>query len=89
MNNCTFDKAWIGTCGKPNCQEHKNIPCSCCGAPAVRECPETFGLVCGSPLCADCVHELTEDGVNYSGCRHVRKGEQKHLPWYMREDAAI
>lgn len=85
MTKCTFSLAWIGPCGKHDCKDHSNLVCSCCGAPATRQCEETFGMVCGSPLCNDCEHELTEDGVNVANTSHVKKGEQKHLPWYTQE----
>lgn len=89
MTECTFELAWVGKCKSKNCTKHAQIKCVCCGAQAIRECPETFGFVCGSPLCGDCEHELTEEGVNFSGCKHVRKGEQKHLPWFAREPEAV
>ena len=81
MTRCNFTPAWVGPCGKSDCKEHTALKCSCCGAPATRECSETFGLVCGAPLCLDCEHELTEDGVNFAGNRHVRKDNQKYTHW--------
>jgi hypothetical protein len=85
MTKCTFNEAWVGECGEEDCHKHSNLKCDCCGAPATRSCPETFGFVCGASLCDNCEHELTAEGVNYSGCRHVKKGEQKYTPWHARE----
>ena len=41
-----------------------------------------MGLVCGVPLCADCEHEISDDGTNGRTMRHCRKDAQKFLPWY-------
>lgn len=79
---CSFDLAWIGKCGKPNCEKHATLKCGSCGAPATHECDETMGLVCGVPLCADCEHEISDDGTNGRTMRHCRKDAQKFLPWY-------
>lgn len=84
VTGCNFELAWRGPCGKSRCKEHSDIKCYCCGSPATHECEETFGFVCGTPLCDDCVHALTEDGVNYPGIRHVKKSDQIHKPWYAR-----
>lgn len=56
---CTFDRAWIGKCGKPTdasgrCTEHEKVKCSSCGAQADGECDHTGQFVCGAPLCKAC-----------------------------------
>jgi len=56
---CHFDKAWIGKCNEPSgehlrCKEHRSKTCSRCGQAAFQECSETYGLVCGTPLCDTC-----------------------------------
>lgn len=85
---CEYGLAWIGSCGVDDCTKHADIKCSSCGAPATHECDATFGLVCGSPLCDDCTHELTPEGVNVSDLKHCKKTEQKHKPWYAQETTA-
>jgi hypothetical protein len=86
MTVCDFQKAWhSGPCGKHDCQQHKSIPCVSCGTRATQECAETYGFVCGAPLCAECEHEIAEDGTNGGISKHCRKGEQKYLPWFARE----
>lgn len=87
---CNFNLAWVGNCKndsgtEPMCEEHKDLKCDCCGQPATRQCSETFGMICGSNLCDTCEHYITEKGVNYSGCKHVKKGQQEHLPWWMNQ----
>lgn len=53
---CGFDKAWVGKCKNDSpCSEHSHLKCHVCGNPATRECPHTAGLVCGVPLCNDCI----------------------------------
>jgi hypothetical protein len=60
MQECQFDEAWRGKCNKKSdekfCDEHRNIKCHC-GEQAIKTCPETYGLVCGSPLCENCTCE--------------------------------
>ncbi|MFW6030045.1 MAG: hypothetical protein ACOCRO_07295 [Halanaerobiales bacterium] len=90
---CKFNKAWIGKCNKPTvpgsdfCEEHNNMKCSSCGQQATHECHETFGLVCGSPLCDKCEHEIAKDGTNGGTIAHCRKDKQKYKPWYKREES--
>ncbi len=86
MTNCTFTRAWIGHCGKPDCTEHAAIKCCSCGNPATHECGETYGFVCGAPLCEECGHQIAEDGTNGGRSVHCRRDQQKHLPWYMRDE---
>lgn len=92
MGECQFNKAWIGKCGKPTvegsnyCEEHLDLECVSCGKQATHSCHETFGLVCGAPLCNNCEHEIAEDGTNGGIVAHCRKDEQKYKPWYKRED---
>lgn len=52
---CGFVEAWVGACkeDKP-CRKHAYVRCGC-GSPAVETCGHTSGLVCGRPLCADCI----------------------------------
>ncbi len=88
---CNYDLAWIGKCEKEAtingmCEQHSIEKCIVCGNPATHQCAETYGLVCGSPLCNDCEHELTEQGVNSFG-HHCRKSEQKYEPWYIQQEA--
>lgn len=55
---CVYNLAWIGPCskpGKPYCNEHAVTRCCSCGAQATHQCPETYSLVCGYPLCDGCV----------------------------------
>jgi hypothetical protein len=55
MNNCKFDKSWIGKCNKETentyCEEHSKMKCGICGEQATHDCYETGFLVCGYPLC--------------------------------------
>lgn len=88
---CTFQRAWQGTCGKPTadgyrCDEHKDLLCASCGAPATSTCDETQGpCVCGNPLCENCEHALAPDGTN-RGSDHIRKGTQRYKPWYVQNE---
>jgi len=94
MTQCGFIKAWVGACqaDKSTC-EHKDVKCSSCGLPATHECHETGSFICGAPLCSDCEHVVFYDGTNGGvgfnerlfSTGHVKKSEQKHKPWYMRE----
>lgn len=60
MTACTFVKPWQGECGDagtgdpPRCEEHTDLECGVCGAPAVTRCKASFGMMCGNPLCEDC-----------------------------------
>ncbi len=61
MNKCRFEQAWRGRCGTECaegdiCTVHKLEKCSECGAPATRECEETYQFVCGASLCEKCTH---------------------------------
>lgn len=66
MGECKFNRAWIGLCKQPTvegteyCTEHligshhegyNKSACCQCGEQATHDCPETFQLVCGAPLC--------------------------------------
>lgn len=84
-NTCEFVEAWIGKCGKENCQEHKNLKCVSCGESATHSCDATMGLVCGASLCDQCEHELDEKGTTGFSFKHVRKTDQKYKPWYTQE----
>lgn len=59
---CNYDKPWQGTCQTPvnspleRCDEHKDRVCCSCGAPATRDCSMASSMVCGAPLCDDCIH---------------------------------
>ena len=106
--DCGFGLAWVGNCKQPataengRCQTHTKEVCSSCGAPATHECEETGQLVCGFPLCDNCVHAIAPDGTNggvgfYSSIpddmqktwkTHVKKTEQSYKPWYAREKSA-
>lgn len=62
---CTFDVAWQGECGDPavesnppRCREHADETCAVCGAPAIKQCHATRGLVCGRPLCDE--HDIND-----------------------------
>lgn len=58
MGNCIFSKAWIGKCnaetveGTDFCTAHLPEKCCQCDEQATHDCAETFGLVCGYPLCS-------------------------------------
>lgn len=93
-NKCKFDLAWVGPCGKETdgeyCSEHSTIECCSCGEPAIKQCSETMGLVCGAPLCDNCEHTIRENGCN-SGAPlpegfkgHCKKDEQVYKPWYKK-----
>lgn len=94
-NLCNFERAWRGRCtNQIPCKEHTNLNCCSCGSPATHDCPETFSLVCGAPLCGDCEHVIFPDGTSGGYCRlpkelkaeHVRKTDQIYKPWYMRTE---
>lgn len=97
MSRCEFIRAWVGQCKNDlPCEEHDDLKCVSCGEPAICTCDETGQFVCGAPLCGDCEHTLFEDGTNggigfnASPCpegmkRHIRKGTQRHTPWYTRD----
>lgn len=60
-NFCNFEKAWIGKCKKITkssknsmCESHEKVLCAVCGKKAIKECSQTGGLVCGTPLCSNC-----------------------------------
>ena len=65
MNCCKFQIAWVGKCRSRNnvidgiCARHQNYKCGSCGGQATHECDQTMGLVCGVPLCDDCIHTGT------------------------------
>lgn len=88
---CKYTKAYIGRCeneaieGEDYCEEHLDLECSSCGEQATHECTETFGLVCGAPLCDDCEHKIFEDGTNGARYSHVKKEEQVHEHWMVEK----
>ena len=94
--SCKWVKSWVGKCGNPSsgefCSEHSGLKCSSCGAQSTHDCEETFGLVCGFPLCDDCEHTILENGCNAGAPLpeglgvHCKKSEQIYKPWYMMED---
>jgi hypothetical protein len=67
------------------CIVHERLMCSSCGDKATHDCAETFGLVCGSPLCDECEHEINSEGCCDSRMIHIKKDKQVNLPWYMKE----
>lgn len=91
---CGFHTEWVGHCtkDKQTCKKHKGLVCSSCGAPATRECGETMGLVCGTPLCDDCEHTIQSNGCNSRGTlphgynNHCKKDAQVYKSWF--EDGA-
>ena len=98
MGKCKYDLAWRGPCNEPTidgsdyCEEHSKEVCCSCGAQATHQCSETMGLVCGAPLCDNCVHTTCENGCN-SGAplpegvkSHDTKANQVYKPWMMRKD---
>ncbi len=97
MSQCKFDKSWAGKCTNAEpCEEYKDLLCVSCSQPATHACGETGVGVCNEPLCESCEHATTEGGTNGLGFSdsppegwkfHVKKGEQKYQPWYMREGA--
>lgn len=83
-NICGFSEAWAGTCKKPApCSEHMYIKCRVCGAVANRTCSHTAGLVCGTPLCAECtaVNEQKHGHgfMRFGGHFHIRRQEGHSL----------
>lgn len=74
VHKCIYDRAWVGYCGnqvEPNnvyCNDHKHLRCTVCGENATKECSETYGLVCGRPLCdtceCTCREQLEENQLN-------------------------
>lgn len=60
--NCKFSKAWIGPCNNEVaeeatfCPSHESLKCHGCEGKATQECDHTGGLVCGCPICDDCMH---------------------------------
>ncbi len=60
-HQCIFHEAWIGPCKKPAvkgsyyCKEHHGKKCARCGKQATHECSTAGSLVCGTPLCSDCI----------------------------------
>jgi hypothetical protein len=87
---CNFIEAWIGKCkneGDPFCEKHTGKVCKSCGEVATSNCDETMGaFVCGSDLCANCEHEISENGTNGGTFKHCRKDAQKFTPWYERKE---
>ena len=97
-NLCSFDEAWRGKCKKlavknGMCEEHADLVCASCGAPATHSCYETGQFCCGAPLCDDCEHTIADDGTNGNigffrtaplpeGMKeHCKKTEQVNFPW--------
>lgn len=93
---CGFSIAWVGKCKTPvdaegcRCDKHSGIKCASCGKPAMKECDETGGLVCGAPLCDECTHNTHPEGHNGmfhkwpEGMKqHCKKSEQVFSPWYV------
>jgi hypothetical protein len=95
---CNFNIAWVGKCKKPavkngRCEEHADLVCASCGAPATHSCEETGQFVCGASLCDDCEHTIAGDGTNGNigfyrtaplpeGMKeHCKKTEQVNFPW--------
>jgi hypothetical protein len=95
---CGFNEAWRGNCKKPaikngKCEEHADLVCASCGAPATHSCYETGQFCCGAPLCNDCEHTIADDGTNGNigffrtaplpnGMKeHCKKTEQVNFPW--------
>jgi len=101
MEQCKFNKAWIGRCKNEAdesgfCEEHKFLKCCSCGTQATHECDETGQFVCGFPLCDDCTHNTHpkghNGGVGFNAHKwpegmklHCKKSEQKFSPWYVTE----
>lgn len=93
---CIFDLAWVGQCKndidvEDYCKDHITLKCVSCGKQATHECDETFGLVCGAPLCGECEHTIQSNGCNSGGTlpeglgHHCKINEQKNKPWYVDE----
>lgn len=55
---CGFLEAYVGRCRneRGKCPKHDSQKCWKCNAPAVKNCAETFTLVCGVPECAEHPH---------------------------------
>lgn len=82
---CNFELAWTNPCqNEKPCADHADAKCCVCEKDAIRECSETFGVICGALLCDSCEHLLTSEGVNSIG-GHCRKNEQKYLPWFVQD----
>jgi len=59
MEQCKFDRAWIGRCTEPAdesgfCEQHDLLPCVVCQSQATHDCDHTGQFVCGAPLCDQC-----------------------------------
>jgi hypothetical protein len=96
-DKCGFNMAWVGHCKNTiPCEDHKDLVCESCGAPATHDCAETGQFVCGTPLCDECEHVTFPDGTN-GGIgfnaqmlpggikRHCKKTDQVNTPWYTRK----
>lgn len=82
MGKCQFQHAYR-SCGKDSkpglnmCEQHSEIKCCVCGAPATHECWFHGQFVCGAPLCDEC--EMYEMEVNYMGTKeHGAWGTLRH-----------
>lgn len=88
-HECGFELAWSGPCKTKTdvgyCEEHLNLKCQGCGAPAVRQCEHTgIQFVCGVPLCRGCDHgPPPQDGKpNWFGLGGEHKpAKETYLAW--------
>jgi len=84
MSQCKFDNGWGRHCNQEAgasgfCEEHNKLKCVSCGKQATKSCDQTGGLVCGAPLCPDCVHNTHPGGTN--GLRSPWPiGMKSHVP---------
>jgi hypothetical protein len=97
-NTCSYGLAWVGECQNQSpCEEHKDLKCGSCGAPATHQCDSTGQFVCGFDLCDNCEHAIFPDGTNGGigfnaqelpkelKSRHVKKDEQIYKMWLRRK----
>lgn len=77
---CQWDQPWLGKCGKPSdngwCSEHEDESCASCGDNATHGCGHAMSLVCGAPLCDDCVHSKNTH-VTKEVERKIQEEEQR------------
>lgn len=79
---CRFGLAWIGQCGKTAkgkyCEEHSKERCVVCKKQATHQCDAAGSLVCGAPLCENCVGYQDTEGSNKDFHGFIGTGVHSH-----------